>query len=73
VPLPAFTNDPSAPIGADDHADATCQKRADGTCREAGTEWCDWQCPYNIAGRADLRRSLGFRKAPTRRRRTRRG
>ncbi len=29
-----------------------------GTCADAGTAWCDWECPFNAASRTELRRSV---------------
>jgi len=41
--------DPNGGLSYDD-ADAEfsdCGLQADGTCALAGTEWCDWDCPYS--------------------------
>ena len=32
--------------GIDDMADE-CRMLSDGTCLLAGTEFCDWECPYS--------------------------
>jgi hypothetical protein len=31
---------------ADDEDDFDCGGMVDGTCMYAGTEWCDFECPY---------------------------
>ena len=31
----------------DDDPASECGLLPDGTCMLAGTEWCDWDCPYS--------------------------
>jgi hypothetical protein len=31
----------------DDFDGGECGLMPDGTCSLAGTEWCDWDCPYS--------------------------
>ena len=33
--------------GDDDDAEFECGQMPDGTCFLAGSEWCDWDCPYS--------------------------
>lgn len=30
-----------------DDSDINCGQYKDGLCALAGTEWCDWSCPYS--------------------------
>lgn len=40
----------------DDFAEMNCGLMANGQCGQAGTEWCDWSCPFADEARHNRRR-----------------
>lgn len=34
---------------AEDEAELNCGELPEGGCSLAGTEWCDWSCPFSDA------------------------
>lgn len=50
----------------DDYADLSCglvvNALGQEQCMNAGTEWCDWNCPFNSVQEATIRRQR--REAP---------